>query len=78
MDNLSRLDTAGDGAVITRKELAASLGVTTKTLSKYIARGIVPPPVDPSAGKHVFLVGTVRAWLRRRERETLREAKSAA
>ena len=68
---MTRLDEAGDGAVISRKDLADSLGVSTKTLSRYIAKGLLPPPVNP-AGKYFFLVRTVRAYLQRSQKQAIR------
>ena len=62
---------------ITRKQLAESLHITTRTLSSYIAKGRIPPPVDPLAGKHVFLVGAVRDYLRRGTQRAIKAVKAA-
>lgn len=71
------LETAGDDDVITRKQLAESLHITTRTLSSYIAKGRIPPPVDPLAGKHIFLVGAVRDYLRRGTQRAIKAVKAA-
>lgn len=71
------LDTAGDCEIVTRKQLAEYLHITPRTLSAYIAKGRLPPPVDPSAGKHVFLVGAVRDYLRRGTQKAIKAVKAA-
>lgn len=73
---MTRLDEAGDGAVISRKDLAESLGVSTKTITRYIAKGYLPPPINRLTGKHVFLVSSVRRYLRKQEKETLARMRS--
>lgn len=68
---MTRLDEAGDGAVITRQELADSLGISRKTLYRYIAKGLLPPPVFPT-GKSFFLVGSVRSYLKKQEKKAIK------
>lgn len=63
-DRLSQLP---DDACITRAELRDLLDISDRTLARMIADGRLPPPFRD--GGHRWLVGSIRAVYRERQRE---------
>lgn len=70
--SLSRYD---DGDYITKAGLAAAFGCTGRTIQRMIERLDIPPPVF-LAGRKVWIVGKLRAWIsssaQRQEEEALK------
>lgn len=65
-----------DGDYITKLGLAEAFGCTDRTLQRMVERLEIPPPML-LAGRKVWIVGKLRAWILaaavRREEEALRE-----
>lgn len=67
-----------DGDFITKKELGQALGCSERTLQRMVERFEIPPPMS-LAGRKVWLVDKLKAWLsdaaERKESEAVREAR---
>lgn len=67
-----------DGDFITKKEMGRALGCSERTLQRMVERFEIPPPMS-LAGRKVWLVGKLKAWLseaaERKEAEALKEAR---
>lgn len=67
-----------DGDLITKQELCRALNCAERTLQRMVERFEIPPPMS-LAGRKVWIVGKVRAWLAdaaaRKEAEALKEAR---
>ena len=67
-----------DGDLVTKSELCRAFNCSDRTIQRMVERFEVPPPMT-LAGRKVWIVGKVRAWLvetaDRKEAEALREAK---
>jgi predicted DNA-binding transcriptional regulator AlpA len=65
---------ADDDGLITRRQVAALLGTTTRTLDKMIGSGQYPRPdtriPDRVRGEPRWRAGTYRRWLRERSNGT--------
>lgn len=64
-----------DGDYITKIGLSEAFGCTERTLQRMVERLEIPPPML-LAGRKVWIVGKLRAWIRtaaeRQEQEALR------
>ena len=75
---LMDLSRFADGDLITKRELCRSFGCSERTLQRMVERYEIPPPTS-LAGRKVWLVGKVKAWIAdaadRREAEAIKEAR---
>jgi excisionase family DNA binding protein len=55
-----------DNRLLSRKELAAALGVSTRTVDRWIREGTGPPATLLPGGRRRWRWGDVQAWLRER------------
>ncbi len=66
-----------DGDYVTKAGLSKSFGCSERTLLRMVERFDLPPPIM-LAGKKVWIVGKIRAWIatavERREKEALKAA----
>ncbi len=53
--------------LLSRKELAAALGVSPRTVDRWIREQTGPPAVVLPSGRRRWRWGTVQAWLQQRE-----------
>lgn len=64
-----------DGDYITKAGLAAAFGCAGRTIQRMVERLEIPPPMQ-LAGRKVWIVGKLRAWIadaaRRQEEEALK------
>jgi predicted DNA-binding transcriptional regulator AlpA len=58
-----------DGPLLSRKELAAALGVSTRTVDRWIQEQTGPPATLLPSGRRRWRWGDVEAWLRQRREE---------
>jgi excisionase family DNA binding protein len=56
-----------ENTLLSRKELAAALGVSPRTVDRWIRDGTGPPAVMLPSGRRRWRWGTVQTWLRERE-----------
>jgi predicted DNA-binding transcriptional regulator AlpA len=67
-----------DSDLITKRELCRAFAWSERTLQRMVERFELPPPMS-LAGRKVWIVGKVKAWLadaaERRETEALKEAR---
>ena len=67
-----------DSDFVTKSELCRAFKCSARTIQRMVERFEVPPPMT-LAGRKVWIVGKVRAWLTetadRKEAEALKEAK---
>ena len=67
-----------DGDLVTKSELCRAFNCSDRTIQRMVERFEVPPPMT-LAGRKVWIVGKVRAWLTevadRKEAEAMREAR---
>jgi predicted DNA-binding transcriptional regulator AlpA len=74
---LMNLGRYADGDLITKRELCRAFGCSERTLQRMVERFEIPPPMT-LAGRKVWIVGKIRAWLvaaaERREAEALKDA----
>jgi excisionase family DNA binding protein len=61
--------TVDENKLLSRKELAAALGVSSRTVDRWIHDGTGPPATVLPGGRRRWRWGDVQEWLRRR-RET--------
>jgi excisionase family DNA binding protein len=55
-----------ENRLLSRKELAAALGVSTRTVDRWIRDGEGPPATLLPGGRRRWRWGDVEAWLRQR------------
>jgi excisionase family DNA binding protein len=55
-----------ENRLLSRKELAAALGVSTRTVDRWIRDGEGPPATLLPSGRRRWRWGDVEAWLRQR------------
>jgi excisionase family DNA binding protein len=55
-----------ENKLLSRKELAAALGVSTRTVDRWIRDGEGPPATLLPGGRRRWRWGDVQAWLRER------------
>jgi predicted DNA-binding transcriptional regulator AlpA len=58
-----------DDVLLSRKELAAALGVSSRTVDRWIADGTGPPATVLPSGRRRWRWGDVRQWLRERREQ---------
>lgn len=58
-----------DDALLSRKELAAALGVSSRTVDRWIADGTGPPATMLPSGRRRWRWADVRQWIRERREQ---------
>jgi len=67
------LDRVPDERILTKEELARTLGCSGRTLQRMADRFEIPPPT-PLSGQSVWIAGKVKAWIA--DAATLRESQA--